>query len=126
MFALSLPPAALALLSIAMSVGAQFLLKAGMAAPSVQEGLKLGGSAVVLGMMRSLPLWAGFAMYGASAVVWLGVLARWDVSRAYPMVGLGFVLTALIGHLLGEQVGLARVAGIALIVAGVALIGRAP
>ena len=122
----ALPTAALAVLSILMSVGAQFMLKSGMAAPVVQEGLKLGGSAMVLGLLRSVQLWAGFAMYGASAVVWLGVLAKWDVSRAYPMVGLGFVLTALIGYFLGEQVGPTRVAGIAFIVLGILLIGRAP
>lgn len=121
----ALPTAVLAVLSIVMSVAAQFMLKTGMTAPGVQEGLKLGGAALVMGMLRSPPLWAGFAMYGASAVVWLGVLARWDVSRAYPMVGLGFVLTALVGHLLGEQVGPARLAGIALIVLGIILIGRA-
>lgn len=124
MRSLAFPTAALAILSILMSVGAQFMLKAGMAAPIVQEGLKQGGGAMVLGMLRSVHLWAGFAMYGASAVVWLGVLAKWDVSRAYPMVGLGFVLTALIGHFLGEQVGPARLAGIALIVLGIALIGK--
>lgn len=126
MLPFALPTAALAVLSILMSVGAQFMLKAGMAAPVVQESLKLGGGAMVLGMLRSIQLWAGFAMYGASAVVWLGVLAKWDVSRAYPMVGLGFVLTALIGHYLGEQVGPTRIAGIALIVLGITLIGKEP
>ena len=38
----------------------------------------------------------GFMLYGLGAIVWLGVLAKWDVSKAYPLVGLGFLLSALV------------------------------
>jgi multidrug transporter EmrE-like cation transporter len=51
--------------------------------------------------------------------VWLGVLSKWDVSKAYPLVGLGFALTVLIGLLAGEQVTLLRGIGVVLICAGV-------
>lgn len=46
------------------------------------------------------------------------------MSKAYPLVGLGFVFTVLVGYLLGEQVTLPRVIGVALICAGVFLVGR--
>jgi len=66
----------------------------------------------------------GFTLYGLSALMWLGVLARWDVSKAYPLVGLGFGLTVFIGIFLGEQVTLNRVVGVVLICTGVFLVGR--
>ena len=69
-------------------------------------------------------VFAGFALYGIGAIVWLGVLSRWDVSKAYPLVGLGFALTAIVGALLGEQVTLQRFLGVALICAGVFVVGR--
>jgi len=66
----------------------------------------------------------GFTLYGLSALMWLGVLVRWDVSKAYLLVGLGFGLTVFIGILLGEQVTLNRVVGVMLICIGVFLVGR--
>jgi len=63
-------------------------------------------------------------LYGLGAVVWLGVLSKWEVSKAYPLVGLGFAMTAVVGMLLGEQVSLLRFAGVALICSGVVLIAR--
>jgi multidrug transporter EmrE-like cation transporter len=40
------------------------------------------------------------------------------------LVGLGFVFTVAIGFLVGEQVTIPRVIGVALICAGVFLVGR--
>jgi multidrug transporter EmrE-like cation transporter len=56
--------------------------------------------------------------------VWLAVLSRWDVSKAYPLVGVGFALAVGIGWLLGESVNAQRIAGVALIVAGIVLTAR--
>jgi multidrug transporter EmrE-like cation transporter len=64
-------------------------------------------------------------IYFLSAGVWLFVLARVDVSLAYPFVGLGFILTMLLGWLIrGEILSVNRVAGTALIVMGVVLLAR--
>ena len=65
----------------------------------------------------------GFSLYGLGAVVWLAVLSQWDVSKAYPLVGIGFVLTALFGWFLGEDVTILRLFGVALICAGIACVG---
>lgn len=66
----------------------------------------------------------GFASFGLSAVVWLSVLSRLDVSQAYPCVALGILLTALMGHLLlGEALPPLRIVGIGTILAGVVLTG---
>ena len=103
----------LALTSILLSVAAQFTLKAGMR----------GGLGLPEALLQPLVI-AGLALYVLSALCWLGVLGRWDVSKAYPLVGLGFVMSALVGQWLGEPVGIARWSGVFLIVCGVVLVSR--
>lgn len=114
-----------ALASILLSVAAQFLLKAGMGSATVKLAMAqpfgLRGAWDILGNAQIL---SGFALYVIGAVVWLTVLAQWDVSKAYPLVGLGFVFTLLVGLTQGEQIGLARAAGVMLIAAGVYLVSR--
>jgi len=115
----------IAIVSIALSVAAQFSLKAGMSGDGVRATLAQPYTfRVLFDVLTDKYVFSGFLLYGLGAVVWLGVLSKWDVSKAYPLVGLGFVFTVLIGYLLGEQVTLQRVIGVALICAGVFLIGR--
>jgi len=112
----------LALGSIALSVMAQFALRYGMGQANASEqaqGWPLWRAAAVAPMV-----WVGLVLYVASAGVWLGVLSRWEVSKAYPLVGLGFVLTLLVGWAMGEQVGPLRAAGVLLIAAGVVLVAQ--
>ncbi len=73
-----------------------------------------------------------WVMLGVSLLV-LWMLSRmtllsWaDLSYVLPVTALGYVLTALMGKaFLGEYVSAARWAGIALIVAGVSLVGGTP
>jgi multidrug transporter EmrE-like cation transporter len=66
----------------------------------------------------------GFLLYGMGAVICLGVLSKWDVSKAYPLVGLGFALTVVVGLIAGEHVSPLREGGVALICAGVFLVAR--
>lgn len=55
-------------------------------------------------------------------VVWLAVLAKVEVTMAYPFVGLGFLVTLALGVLLlGETMSLTRVIGTLLVVLGVVL-----
>jgi multidrug transporter EmrE-like cation transporter len=116
----------LAVTSIVLSVAAQFCLKAGMSGGAIQAAMAQPGLwPAVSAVLCNRYIVGGFVLYGLGAVVWLSVLSDWEVSRAYPLVGLGFVLTALVGSLLGEQVTTQRLLGIALITAGVILMGRA-
>jgi len=67
----------------------------------------------------------GVAFYVVSLVVWLMVLSRVDVSYAYPMLSVGYIVAALAGrYLFQEPLGLVRWAGIAVICLGVFLITR--
>ena len=114
-----------AILCVAFSVAAQFLLKAGMSNAEIRSVMAqpLGvGSAITVFSNNSIL--GGFTLYGLGAVAWLGVLSQWDVSKAYPLVGLGFVFTVAIGWLIGEQVTSLRAIGVALICTGVVLVGR--
>jgi len=115
----------LAIISIALSVTAQFSLKAGMSEEGVRAALAQNYSLRTLwDVLRNRYIFGGFLLYGLGAVAWLGVLSKWDVSKAYPLVGLGFVFTVGVGYLLGEQVTLPRVIGVALICAGVFVVGK--
>jgi multidrug transporter EmrE-like cation transporter len=68
---------------------------------------------------------AGLACYVVSVGLWLVALSRVEVSVAYPMLSLGYVVNALAAWwLFGEALGPARFGGIALILLGVFLIAR--
>ena len=115
----------IAFLSIILSVAAQFSLKAGMSGEGVKAALLQPYSLRTLfEVLMDRYVFGGFVFYGLGAVAWLGVLSKWDVSKAYPLVGLGFVFTVAIGFLVGEQVPVLRVIGVVLICAGVFLVGR--
>jgi multidrug transporter EmrE-like cation transporter len=123
---MSLPILGLILLSISLSATAQVLFKFGMSSVAVKQALA-GGSPMqaAVAVFLSAGVLGGLLLYGIGTVLWLGVLSRTEVSRAYPFVGLGFVLTALIGYFLfGDALGPLRIAGIALVMAGIFLISR--
>lgn len=116
----------LAIVCAVLGAAGQIALKAGVSSPSALGELASGNTVAFLARALLTPtVLAGFVMYALSSLLWLIVLARADISFAFPMISLGFVLTALYGSLcLHENVSLTRMAGIALIVTGVTLIGR--
>lgn len=65
------------------------------------------------------------ALYGSATLLWVAALRNAPLSRLYPVMALSFVLVPLGGLLfLREPVSLQYWAGAALIIAGVAVIGR--
>jgi multidrug transporter EmrE-like cation transporter len=116
---------ALILVAVACSAFAQIGLKAGMSQPGVQAAL--GGSqgpvAVALAITASPGVWGGLFLYGLSALLWLFVLARVEVSVAYAFVALGFLLVMALGvALLGEALTWRKVLGTLLVAAGIWLV----
>ena len=70
-------------------------------------------------------LWLGLVCYAVSVVVWLLALSRVDVSIAYPMLSIGYVLNAIAAwHLFGEPLGQGRLTGIGIIIIGVFVLAR--
>ena len=75
--------------------------------------------------MANVPIIAGLACYVLSVVVWILALSRVEVSVAYPMLSLGYVVNAVAAWwLFGENLSGARVAGIGVILVGVWLVAR--
>lgn len=67
----------------------------------------------------------GLFCYVVSVVVWMMVLSRVEVSFAYPLLSVGYIVTAFAGHyFFQESIGTMRWAGIIVICLGVWLITR--
>ncbi|OGP69480.1 MAG: 4-amino-4-deoxy-L-arabinose transferase [Deltaproteobacteria bacterium RBG_13_58_19] len=115
----------LILLDVTLNVAGQLSLKHGMT--------KLGNFSLSLPTLVSVFLRAavspyvllGLLCYGLGFLVWLIVLAKAEVSYAYPLISLGYVFTAILAwQLFGETVTLTRLAGILITCVGVFLIAR--
>lgn len=108
-----------------MNAGAQLALKYGMASPGIQSSLTRGmpWSTAAFTIFTNVSVMGGLAVYVSSAILWLLVLSRVEVSLAYPFVGLGFILTMMLAWLLqGEALTIAKLFGTLLISAGVAIL----
>jgi len=123
---MSLSTFAFIITGVLLNAVAQLLLKAGTNALGgaihltmdnwFQTGLKVA---------TQLPILGGLACYVVSLVVWIIGLSRTDVTIAYPMLSLGYVVSALGAWLfLGETVTLQRLAAIGVIMIGVVLLAR--
>lgn len=67
----------------------------------------------------------GLAFFGTSFLLWVKVLTDSELSYAYPMVSLGYVLVAVLSYFLfHESFTFNKVFGIALIIAGVLMINK--
>lgn len=104
---------------------AQLLLKAGTNAVGAIHLTAENWFATGLKLATQLPIVAGLTCYVLSVVVWIIGLSRVDVTLAYPMLSLGYILNALgAWYFLGEVVSLQRMVAIGIILLGVALIAR--
>ncbi|MBI1175303.1 MAG: EamA family transporter [Sideroxydans sp.] len=69
---------------------------------------------------------SAMACYGLSVVIWILALSRVQVSIAYPLLSLGYVVNAVAAWwLFNEAFNPAKVIGIGVIILGVAIISRA-
>lgn len=69
-------------------------------------------------------LWAGLTLFAISALFWLVVLSRVDLSLAYPFVGLSYVVVvAFSKFFLNENVPGLRWLGVVIVAVGIALVG---
>lgn len=115
----------LILTGVLLNAAAQFCLKAGVNRVGiitfhmqtlVRDGLALAFSPFIL---------AGLSCYVISVVVWLLALSRVPVSVAYPMLSIGYIVTAVAAWLfLGESLDAMRIIGIGIIILGVFLVAR--
>jgi multidrug transporter EmrE-like cation transporter len=122
---MTLPTFLLVLTGVLLNACAQLLLKAGvnpLGAISVSAATLLPTALRVVGQWQIV---AGLALYVVSVGVWIVGLSRVEVSVAYPMLSLGYVVNAIAAWwLFGDALGPMRVAGLVLILAGVFVISR--
>ncbi|MBM3408329.1 MAG: EamA family transporter [Betaproteobacteria bacterium] len=115
----------LILTGVMLNAGAQLLLKAGVSPLGPLSPAWNELPALVWRVLSQWPIVAGLACYVISVGVWIIGLSRVDVSLAYPLLSLGYVVNALLAWwLFGEVVNATRWGGIVLILAGVWLISR--
>jgi len=105
---------------------AQVLLKAGTNALGGAIHLTMSNAfQTFVKVISQLPILGGLACYALSLVVWIMGLSRTDVTIAYPMLSLGYVVAAAGAWLfLGETVSPQRLLAIGVIMVGVALLAR--
>lgn len=111
--------------TVLLNVAGQVLIKQGMTVAGAVEGQ---ASAVVQTFVRGFTtpwIWAGLVAYGLSALLWMAVLSRVELSIAYPALSMGYVLVVLISWLvLKEPVNALRWIGVLVICVGVYLVAR--
>ncbi|ARO63392.1 Uncharacterized protein B5E39_0878 [Bacillus cereus] len=105
------------ILSVGMGVVGQILLKFG--------AMKSQSAAVGIMNFINVPNFFGLAFYGLSALLWMIVLRKVDLSYAYPMVSFGYVFVIIASALLfGETINFMKIAGMVCIVAGILFIAK--
>lgn len=115
----------LILFGVLLNASAQLLLKAGTNAVGRFEFAAQNLVPVATRVAFEPHILAGMLCYAVSLVVWIMGLSRVEVSVAYPLLSLGYVINAVAAwYLFGESVGAMRVAGIGFIIVGVYLIAR--
>jgi multidrug transporter EmrE-like cation transporter len=115
---------ALILTGVLLNAVAQLALKASVRDYGAIE-LTTGALPVALRLAGEPALWLGLVCYGVSVVVWVLALSRVDVSIAYPMLSIGYVVNALAAWaLFGESLTAMRLAGIGIIIVGVFVLAR--
>ncbi len=110
---------------ICLNAIAQLLLKAGTNAVGAIHLTMENWFATGLKLATQLPIIGGLSCYVLSVVVWIIGLSRVDVTIAYPMLSLGYILNAAgAWYFLGEAVTFQRMLAIGVILVGVALLAR--
>ncbi len=118
----------LILFDVLVSVAGQLTLKRGMMeVGKIDAAFFANPLAGVWRMFTTTPLvLLGLAMYGVGAFIWLIVLSRANLSYAYPMIALTYVLVPLAAWLFLNEPAIPplRWAGMVLIIIGVALVAQ--
>lgn len=114
----------LIIITVCINTTGQFVIKSG-----VNRIGKISFSQDFFGtIMKALTSWiiiSGFGIYFVSAVLWIIILSRTELSWAFPMISLSYVITVILSPvLLNESFSVQRLLGTLVIVAGVFLVSR--
>ena len=105
--------------AVAMTIG-QILFKQAASAIAGRSG-----SSAALALIGAPSLWIALMIYGAATVLWIWILTRVPLSRAYPFAALAMNLVPITSMLIyGERVRPVFWLGALLIVAGIVVAQR--
>jgi len=124
---MSITNLALVFLSVFLSTSAQLVLKFGANKIVHLET----DAAKELSLFSYVPIYLnlyvvlGLTIYVISAATWIYVLTKVEISTAYPMISLGFIMTLVFGvFLFDESISMSKISGTLLIILGCLLIAR--
>jgi len=110
-------------ISISFAIVAQILMKHGM--------IMFGAFPVSQLLAKTIPMvfqpyvFLGILFFGVSSIFWLAVISRIDLSMAYPLVSVAYIVVAIYSYFVfKEDVSPIRWLGIIIICLGVFLISR--
>ena len=99
-----------------LGAGAQVLFK--------KAGMALGPSPRPLAMLQSLPLIAGYFLYGISTILLTFALRKDELSSMYPIISLTYVWVMILSvWFFAESLTPYKVIGVAIIMSGVGVLG---
>lgn len=111
-------------LSIFLNAAAQVLVKYG--ARGIQFDLSLKQIVpTIISMVKNMCIMGGLVLYGISFIVWVKVLSQAELSYAYPMVSIGYIIIMLLSYILfKENITPVRIVGVFFIIIGVIFVSR--
>ncbi len=87
--------------------------------------IRLGDHPTLQLLINDVPLIGGLAVYGLGAVLMIVALKHGELSVLYPLISLSYVWVAILSVLLfHESMPAPKIAGICIIMAGVATLGK--
>ncbi|MES2049173.1 MAG: EamA family transporter [Pseudomonadota bacterium] len=111
------------LTGIFLNATAQLLLKKGTNAIGAIHLTAENWFSIGVQLATQLPIIGGLTCYVVSVLVWIIGLSRVDVTIAYPLLSIGYIVNAIgAWYFLGEMLSLQRMLAIAVIIIGVALL----
>jgi multidrug transporter EmrE-like cation transporter len=115
----------LILAGVFLNAFAQLLLKKGMLLTGYFDFQFHSLFPILRKVTTNLYILSGLASYVISVAIWLLVLARVEVSYAYPFLSVGYVVVTLAGYFIfQENLSWMRVAGVGIVIVGVFLLSR--
>jgi len=122
---MTIPNFILVLTGVLLNAIAQLSLKAGTNAIGVLNLSRVELFNTVMQLVLQPYIIGGIVCYVFSVAIWIVALSKLDVSIAYPMLSIGYVLNAFAAwYLFGEVITYQKFIGIIIIIIGVYFVAR--
>jgi len=111
------------LASVILNVAGQMCIKKGALLKGPLDIIARGLSATAVAIFTSPFIMAGLFLYVVSAFCWIVALSRVELSYAYPILSLGYILIMFLSHwLFHEHLSALRIMGTVGVIVGLFLI----